>query len=116
MHQTLDFIVDVGGTLGCNFLNYVHRGPVVTAHALVMTAEHAVGGPQRKDDVAAVGAVVFAADAVSLGHSQSVEGHGGRLLAFWDAAPATVLPQHGQRDYDDQEEDRTTGENPQEHS
>lgn len=83
-----------------------------------MTTQHAVGRPHGKDDVAAVRAVVVAADAVSLGRSQGVEGHRGRRLALWDAAPPTVPepPEHGQGDYDDQEEDRTGDGDPQEHS
>lgn len=114
--QTLDFIVEVGGTLGCYFLNYVHRGPVVTAHTLIMTADHAVRSPQRKDDVAAVWAVVVAADAVPLGRSQSVEGHGGRPLAIWDTVTPMVPPQHGQQNYDDQKEDHAARDNPHKHS
>lgn len=114
--QTLDFIVEVGGTLGCYFLNYVHRGPVVTAHTLIMTADHAVRSPQRKDNVAAVWAVVVAADAVPLGRSQSVEGHGGRPLAIWDTVTPMVPPQHGQQNYDDQKEDHAARDNPHKHS
>lgn len=115
---TSDFIVDIGGTLGCYFLNYVHRRPIVTTHTLVMTTQHAVGRPQRKDDVAAVRAVVVAADAVSLGRSQSVEGHRGRRLTLRDASPPPVAepPEHNQGDYDDQEEDGTSDEDPQQHS
>lgn len=114
--QTLDFVVDVGGTLGRYLLNYVHRGPVVTAHTLIMTTDHAVRSPQRKDDIAAVRAVVVAADAVPLRDSQSVEGHGGRLLVIWDTATAMVPPQRGQQNYDDQKEDHTAKDNPHEQS
>lgn len=114
--QALDFVVDVGGTLGHYLLNYVHRGPVVTAHALKVTADHAVGSPQRKDDVAAVRAVVVAADAVPFRHAQSVEGHGGGLLPIWDAATVTVPPQHSQQNYDDHEQDHTARDNPHEES
>lgn len=114
--QTLDFVVDVGGTLGRYLLNYVHRGPVVTAHTLIVTADHAVRGSQRKDNITAVGAVVVAANAVPLRHSQSVEGNGGRLLALWDTVAVTVPPQQGQQNYDDQKEDRTARENPHEQS
>lgn len=81
-----------------------------------MTADHAVRSPQRKDGVAAVRAVVVAADAVPLRHSQSVEGHGGRLLAIWDTVVATIPPQHNQQNYDDQKEDHAARENPHEQS
>lgn len=113
-----DFIVDIGGTLGRYFLNYVHRRPVVTAHTLVMATQHAVGRPQGKDHVAAVRAVVVAADAVPFGRGQSVEGHRGRRLALRDASPPAVAeaPEHHQGDCDDQEEDGTSDEDPQEDS
>lgn len=115
---TSDFIVDIGGTLGRDFLNYVHRRPIVTTHTLVVATQHAVGRPQRKDDVAAVRAVVVAADAVSFGRSQSVEGHRGGRLALRDASPPTVAepPEHHQGDDDDQEEDGTSDEDPEEDS
>lgn len=109
--QTLDFVVDVGGTLGRYLLNYVHRGPVVAAHTLIMTADHAVRSSQRKDNITAVRAVV-AADAVPLCHGQSVEGNGGRLLTVWDTATGTVPPQYDQQNYDDQKEDHTATDNP----
>ena len=112
--QTSDFVVNVGGTLGRYLLNYVNRGPVVAAHTLIVAADHAVRGPQRKDHVTAVRAIVVAADAVPLRHSQSVEGHRGGPLALWDTAAAVVLPQQGQQSYDDQKEDRTARENPRE--
>lgn len=114
--QALDFVVHVGGTLGHYLLNYVHRGPVVTAHAFKVTTHHAVRGPQRKHNVAAVRAVVVTADAVPFWHGQSVEGHGGGLLPIWDAATVTVPPQHGQQNYDDHKEDRTARDNPHEKS
>lgn len=113
---TSDFVVNVCGTLGRYLLNYVHRGPVVSTHALVVTADHAVRDPVRKDHVAAVRAVVVAADAVPLRHGQSVEGHGGRLLSIWDAATAAVPPQHRQQNYDDQKEDHTAADDPHEQS
>lgn len=81
-----------------------------------MTADHAVRSTQGKDDVAAVRAVVVTADAVPLGCSQSVEGHGGRLLAIWDTVMAMVPPQHDQQDYDDQEEDHAARNDPNKHS
>lgn len=106
---TLDFVVDVGGTLGCNLLNYVHRGPIVAAHTLIVMADPAVRSSRRK-----VWAIVVAADAVPLRHSQSVEGHRGRLLALWDTAVAMVPPQHRQQNDDDQKEDYTARGNPHE--
>lgn len=114
--QTLDFVVDVGGILGCYLLNYVHRGPVVTAHTLIMTTDHAVRSLQRTDNIAAVWAVVVAADAVPLWHSQSVEGHRSRLLAIWDAVTVMVPPQQGQQNYDDQKDDHAARDNPHERS
>lgn len=102
---TSDFIVDIGWTLGRYFLNNVHWRPVVTTHTLVMATQHALRGPQGKDDVAAVRAVVVTADAVPLGRCQSVEGHRGRRLALRDSAPPTAAepPEHNQGDRDDQE-------------
>lgn len=66
--HSLDFVVDVGGTLGHYLLNYVHWGSVF-ARTLIMTADHAFRRPQRKDNIAAVRAVVVAADAVPLRRS-----------------------------------------------
>lgn len=80
------------------FLNYVHRGPVVAANALVMAADHAVRSPQREDHIAAVGAIVVAAEAVPLGRSQRVEGNGSRLAGFWDTATPVVPPEHDHHD------------------
>ncbi|KAA8595807.1 hypothetical protein FQN60_011098 [Etheostoma spectabile] len=81
-----------------------------------MTADHAVRGSQRKDNITAVRGIVVAADAVPLCHGQSVEGNGGRLLSVWDAAMGTVPPQYDQQNYDDQKEDRTATDNPHEQS
>lgn len=85
-----------------------------------MTTQHAVGRPQGEDHVAAVRAVVaVAADAVSFGRGQRVEGHrGGRLAVRDAAAPPTVAepPQHNQGDDDDQEEDGASDGDPQEDS
>lgn len=114
--QTLDFVVDVGGALGRYLLNYVHRGPVVPAHTLKVSTDHALRSPQREGNIAAVWAVVVAADAVPLWHSQSVEWHGGGLLAFWDTVTATVPPEQSQQSYDDQEEDHRSRDNPDEQS
>lgn len=102
--------------MGRYFLNYVHRGPVVAANALVMAAEHAVGRPQREDNIAALGAIVVAAEAVPLGRSQRVEGNGGRLPAFWDAAAPVVPPQHHRQDYDDHKQERAAGHHPHQHA
>lgn len=111
-----DLVVDVGWTLRRYLLNYIHRSPVFTAHALVVTADHAVRGPQREDDVAAVWTVVTA-DAVPLRHSQGVEGHGGGLLLPDGCTAALVAPpQHQQDDDDEQEDDRTAGDDPHEES
>lgn len=96
-------------------MNYVHRGPVVAADALVMAADHAVGSPQGEDHVAAVRAVVVAADAVPLGRSQGAEGDGSRLLGFWAAVTPLVPPERGRQDYDEQEQERAAGEDPHQH-
>lgn len=98
------------------FLNYVHRGPVVAANALVMAADHAVRSPQREDNIAAVRAIVVAAEAVPLGRSQSVEGNGGRLPAFWDTATPVVPPEHDRQDYDDHKQERAAGHDPHQHA
>lgn len=113
--HSLDFVVDVGGTLGHYLLNYVHWGSVF-ARTLIMTADHAFRRPQRKNNIAAVRAVVVAADAVPLRRSQSVEGHRGWLLVIWDTATATVPPQHGQQNYDDQKKDHRAWDNPNQQS
>ncbi|TNN67261.1 hypothetical protein EYF80_022510 [Liparis tanakae] len=110
--HTSDFVVDVGGSLGRYLLNDVHGGPVVAAHSLIMTTDHAFRSPQRKDSVAAVRVVVVAADAVPLCHGQSGEGHRGRLLAVWHRAAVTAPPQHDQQNDDDQEDDATATKHP----
>lgn len=112
--QTLDFVVDVSGALWCYLLNYVHRRAIVAAQALKMTTEHAVRSPQREDHIATVRVVVVTADAVPLGHGQSVEGHRGRLLPIWDTVTTTVLPQKDRQNDDDQKEDRAASDNPHE--
>lgn len=114
--QTLDFIVDIGGTLWRYLLNDVHRGPVVAAHTLIVTTDHALRSPQRKDNITAVWAIVVTADAVPLWHIQSVKWHGGRLLAIWDTVTVMVPPEQGQQSYDDQEDDQTARDNPDEQS
>lgn len=52
--KTLNFVVDVGGSLRRYLLNYVHRGAIVGANTLIVTTDHAVRSPQRKNNVAAV--------------------------------------------------------------
>lgn len=110
--QKLDFVVDISGTLWRYLLNDVHRGPVIAAHTLIVTTDHALRGPQRKDNIAAVWAIVVTADAVPLWHIQSVKWHRGRLLALWDAVTVVVPPEKGQHSYDDQEDDHTARDNP----
>lgn len=103
--------------MGHYLLDYVHRGRVFTAHALVVTADHAFGGPQRKDDVASVGADVVTADAVPLRHSQSVEGQGGRLLLpVRNTAALVVLPHHNQQNGNNHKKCDTAGDDPNKES
>lgn len=81
-----------------------------------MAADHAVRSPQREDNIAAVRAIVVAAEAVPLGRSQSVEGNGGRLPAFWDTATPVVPPEHDRQDYDDHKQERAAGHDPHQHA
>ena len=96
-----DLVVDVCRTLGGYFLHDVDRWSIVTAHTLVVTAEHALRWPQREHNVTGVWVVVAAVTAAPLGHRQGVEGHGGRLLAFRDAVSPLAPPQQDQKNHND---------------
>ena len=112
-----DLVVDVCRTLGWYFLHDVDRWSIITTHTLVVSAEHAVRGPQREHDVTGVRVVVTAATAAPLGHGHRVEGHGGRLLVFRDAVSPPVPPQQDQKnDNDDKNNDHPAPDDTHEHS
>lgn len=110
---TLYSVVQIGGRrCGRDLLNYEHRCRIIAAHAFVVMTHHAVRALQGKHQVAAVRAVVVAADAVPLWHS--AQRHGGSVLAHWDTALASVPPQPDKSCYHDENHDHTAREHPRE--